>query len=74
MPAAGGLPRDPQPARDLGLGQTLLEQAGGLPAALPGGRGLKARDAGGVDGVRLAMTIPSQHAKPANITPFYEPL
>jgi hypothetical protein len=24
--------------------------------------------------VRLAMTIASQHAKPANVTPFYEPL
>jgi hypothetical protein len=36
--------------------------------------GLNERDAGGVDGVRLAMTIASQHAKPANVTPFYEPL
>jgi hypothetical protein len=27
-----------------------------------------------VDGVRLAMTIASQHAKPANVTPFYETL
>jgi hypothetical protein len=36
--------------------------------------GLNERDAGGVDGVRLAMTIASQHAEPANVTPFYEPL
>jgi hypothetical protein len=35
--------------------------------------GLKERDVGGVDGVRFAMTIAS-HAKPANVTPFYEPL
>jgi hypothetical protein len=32
--------------------------------------GLKGREAGGVDGVRLAMTIASQHAKPANVTLF----
>jgi hypothetical protein len=36
--------------------------------------GLRGRDAGGVDGVGLAMTIASLHAKPANVTPFYEPL
>jgi hypothetical protein len=36
--------------------------------------GLKERDAGGVDGERLAMTIASQHATPVSVTPFYEPL
>ena len=39
MPAAGGLPRDPKAAGDLGLGQALGEQAGGLQAPLPGGLG-----------------------------------
>jgi hypothetical protein len=39
MPAAGGLPRDPKAAGDLGLRQALGEQAVGLQAALPGGRG-----------------------------------
>jgi hypothetical protein len=59
MPAAGGLPQDPEPAGDLGLGQALLEQASGRQAALPGGLGLKEPDAGGMDGVRLAITIAS---------------
>jgi hypothetical protein len=27
-----------------------------------------------LDAVLFAMTIASQHAKPANVTPFYEPL
>jgi hypothetical protein len=36
--------------------------------------GLKERAAGGVDGVGFAMSIASHHAKPANVTPFYEPL
>jgi hypothetical protein len=31
-------------------------------------------DTGSSDGVRFAMTIASQRAKPANVTPFYEPL
>jgi hypothetical protein len=27
-----------------------------------------------LDGMRFAMTIASHRAKPANVTPFYEPL
>jgi hypothetical protein len=65
VPAAGRLAGDPKPAGDLGLGQALGEQAGGLQAALPSGCGAQGRDAGGVDGVGLAMTIASLHAKPA---------
>ena len=72
MPAAGGLPGDSQAAGDLGLGVALLEQAGGLQAALPGGGGPRALAAGSLVAVRLAMTIASQHAKPANVTPLYE--
>jgi hypothetical protein len=36
--------------------------------------GLRVADGGGLDGEGFAMTIASQHAKPANVTPFYEPL
>jgi hypothetical protein len=67
MPAAGGLAGDPKLAGDLGLGQALGEQAGGLQAGRRAALGLKERDVGGVDGVRFAMTIAS-HAKPANVT------
>lgn len=74
MPAAGGLPGDPQPPGDLGLGQVLLEQAGSLQATLPSGLGLRALEVGSLDAVLFAMTIASQHTKPANVTPFYEPL
>jgi hypothetical protein len=41
VPAAGGLPRDPKAAGDLGSGVSLLEQAGGLQAALSGGLGIQ---------------------------------
>jgi hypothetical protein len=43
MPTAGGLPRDPKAAGDLSLRASLLEQADGLQAALPGGLGTQGR-------------------------------
>jgi hypothetical protein len=74
VPAAGGLARDPKAAGDLGLGVALGEQVGACRRRCRAAWGLRVADGGGLDGEGFAMTIASQHAKPANVTPFYEPL